>query len=63
MKSLDCVTSAQAITAGAQDIPFGKPRFAGMLGLLIISLLTVACSEKQNKSAGAEAQTLTNQRR
>ena len=61
MKTLDCITSAGPITAGAQDIPFGKPRFAGMLSLLIIASLTVACSQKQNKSAGAESQTSTNQ--
>jgi hypothetical protein len=61
MKTLDCITSAGQITAGAQDIPFGRPRFAGMLSLLMVSLLTVACSQKQNKSAGTETQTSTNQ--
>jgi len=61
MKTLDRITSAGPITAGAQDIPFGRPQFAGMLSLLIIFLLTVACSQKQNKSAGAETQASTNQ--
>jgi len=61
MKTLGRITSAERITVGAQDIPLATPRFAGIFGLLIISLLTVACSQKQNKSAGAESQTSTNQ--
>jgi hypothetical protein len=61
MKTLDCITSAGKFRAAAQDIPFGQPRVAGMLSLLIVSLLTVACSQKQNKSAATETPTSTNQ--
>jgi len=61
MKTFDCITSATRIMAAAQDKPFGKPRVAGILSLLIVSLFTLGCSQKQNKSAATETQPSTNQ--